>query len=99
MQPHDFIKKGQEHKVSKLKKCIYGLKHTYRSGNITFDQTNKTYGFDQSLDESYIYKHIKDDKAIFFVLYVDDILFIRNDAGVFTSDKTVLHNIRHEGPG
>ena len=34
-----------------------------------------------------VYKYFKDKKVVFLVLYVDDILLIRNDTGVLTSVK------------
>ena len=35
----------------------------------------KSYGFRQNVDELLVYKNFKDEKMIFLVLYVDDILF------------------------
>ena len=47
----------------------------------------KTYGFEQNVDEPCFYKKFKDKKVVFLVLYVDDILLIKNDMGVLTSVK------------
>ena len=80
----------QENKVCKLLKSIYGIKQASRSWNIRFDQAVKTYGFEQNVDEPCVYKHFKDEKVAFLVLYVDDILLIRNDIGVLTSIKVWL---------
>ena len=56
MQPKGFIGKNQEHMVCKLKRSIYGLKQASRSWNIKFDQAIKSFGFEQNLDESCVYK-------------------------------------------
>ena len=45
VQPEGFIIKGQEKKVCKLQKSIYGLKQASRSWNIKFDQLVKSFGF------------------------------------------------------
>ena len=52
-----------------------------------FDNVIKTYGFEQNVDESCVYKRIIDKKVVFFVLYVDDILLIGNDMGVLSDVK------------
>ena len=90
VQSDGFKAKGQENKVCKLLKSIYGLKQASRSWNIRFDQAVKAYGFEQNVDEPCVYKHFKDQKVVFLVLYVDDILLIGNDTGVLTSVKVWL---------
>ena len=82
MQPEDFIAKKQEHMVCKLKMSIYGLKQASRSWNIRFDQTIKSFGFEQNLYEPCVYERHQDKEVMFLVLYVDDILLIGNDVGV-----------------
>ena len=79
IQPEGFIAQGQKQKVCKLQRSIYRLKQTSRSWNIRFDTTIKSYNFEQNIDEPYVYKHIMDEKVIFLILYVDDILLIGND--------------------
>ena len=81
MQPEGFIAKNQEHMVCKLKKSIYRLKQASRSWNIKFDQVIKSFGFEQNLDEPYVYKRYRDKVVMFLVLYVDNILLIGNDVG------------------
>ncbi|KAL4017163.1 hypothetical protein IC575_024839 [Cucumis melo] len=48
-QPEGFITQGQEQKVCKLNRSIYGLKQASRSWNIRFDTAIKSYGFDRML--------------------------------------------------
>ena len=90
MPPDGFIEKGQEHMLYKLKRSIYGLKQAFRSLNACFDQANKSYGFDQCLYESCVYKNCDGSVVVFLVLYVDDILLIGNDVGVLSSVKVWL---------
>ena len=91
IQPEGFIAKGQERKVCKLLRSIYGLKQASRSWNQRFDQAIKTFGFEQNVDEPCVYKRIKDGKVVFLILYVDDILLIGNDVGNLSSVKLWLH--------
>ena len=68
-----------ESKVCKLNKSIYGFKQASRSWNMHFDKVIKMYSFVRNGEESYIYKWTNDSVIIFFILYMDDILLIRND--------------------
>ena len=87
MQPEGFVAKGQQQKVCKLLRSIYGLKQASRSWNLHFDETIKTYGFEQNVDEPCVYKYIKEKKVVFLVLYVDDILLIGNDVETLSNVK------------
>ena len=59
MQLEGFIAKNQEHMVCKLKRSIYGLKQSFRSWNIIFDQAIKSFGFEQNLMNHVCTKDIK----------------------------------------
>ena len=72
MQPDGFVAKNQEQRVCKLQKSIYGLKHTYRSWNIHFDQVIKSFGFP---DESCVYMKSEGGRVIFLVLYMSTTSF------------------------
>ena len=89
-QPDGFIKEGQEQKVCKLLKSIYGLKQASRSWNLRFDETIKTYGFEQNIDEHCVYKLINEQTVVFLVLYVDDILLIGNNVVKLSEIKNWL---------
>ena len=57
-QPVGFISHGQELKVCKLMKSIYGLKQASHSWNIRFDEAIKSFGFSQNTDEPCVYKKV-----------------------------------------
>ena len=78
-QLNGFIKEGQEQKVYKLLKSIYGLEQSSKSWNLRFDETIKTYSFKQNIDEPCVYKLVNKQTVVFLVLYVDDILLIRHN--------------------
>ena len=59
-QPEGFIIKGQENKVYKLKKAIYGLKQASHAWNKQADKSLKSLGFKQCLSDSGIYVTITD---------------------------------------
>ena len=76
--------------VCKLHESIYGLKQVSRSWNRHFDQAIKTLDFNQNEDEPCLYKKTLESMVVFLVLYVDDILLIGNDVGLFSSSKIWL---------
>ena len=88
-QPEGFTFKDSN-KVCKLQRSIYGLKQTSRSWNIRFDETVKEFGFSQNMDEPCVYKKVNGSAVVFLVLYVDDILLIRNNVSVLQSIKIWL---------
>ena len=90
VQLEGFIAKGQEKKVCKLQKSIYGLKQTSRSWNIRFDKSVKLFEFIQCPDEPCVYKRSSGNVIVFLILYVDDILIIGNDVGTLSSIKVWL---------
>ena len=50
----------------------------------------KSFDFIKKEEESCVYKRINESTIIFFVLYVDDILFIENDISILTMVKRWL---------
>ena len=72
-QPEGYKTHEQQQKVYKLLKSIYGLKQASRSWNLRFDETIKTYGFEQNVDEPCVIS------LVFLIFYFDDILLIGNE--------------------
>ena len=88
----DFVAGRKDNLVCKLQKSIYRLKQVSRSWNIRFDQAVKSFGFTQNLDEPFVYKKSQGKVVAFLVLYVDDILLIKNDVGMLSTVKVWLAN-------
>jgi transposase InsO family protein len=78
-QPIAFIKQGQEHKVCRLLKSIYGLKQSSRQWYIRFHNAIISYDFKMINEDHCVYIKRSKDKFIILSLYVDDILIAGND--------------------
>eukprot|EP00253_Pinus_taeda_P007207 PITA_07207 len=74
-QPLRYEKKGEEHKVCKLKKALYRLKQAPRAWYSRIDSYLLDNEFDKCEGEPTIYIKEKDGKILIVVLYVDDVIF------------------------
>jgi hypothetical protein len=89
-QPEGFVNPKQVRKICKLQKSIYGLKQAYRSWNMDFDEVVKGFGFMKNVEGPCVYKKVSGSAVVFLVLYVDDILLIRNDIPLLEAVKSSL---------
>ena len=55
-----------------------------------FDRAIRSYNFINNEDEPCVYKKINEIVIPFLVLYMDDIIIIGNDVGMFSSVKAWL---------
>ena len=78
-QPEGFVDPKNPNKVCKLQRSVYGLKQASPSWNLHFDEKVKEFGFLKNEDEPCVYKKASRSIVVFLILYVDDILLIRND--------------------
>ena len=78
-------------KCAKLQRSIFRLVQASRSWNIHFDELIKAYGFIQTYGEACIYKKVSGSSVAFLILYVDDILLIRNDTKFLNGIKGYLN--------
>ena len=76
--------------MCKLQRSIYGLVQAFQSWNIRFDEVIKAYGFIQTFGEACIYKKVSGSSIAFLILYVDDILLIRNNVEFSGKHKRVF---------
>jgi hypothetical protein len=78
-QPKGFVIEGKENFGCHLTKSIYGLKEAFRQWYLKFDDTIRKFGFKKNEEDNYIYAKFKNEKFIFLVLYVDDMLLASSD--------------------
>jgi hypothetical protein len=71
-------------------KSIYGLKQASRSWNLHFNEVVKGFGFIKNVEEPCVYKKVSWSAVVFLVLYVDDILLVRNDIPMMEVVKSSL---------
>ena len=77
-QPLCFESKGQECKVCKLKRSIYGLIRASRQWNIKFHHAILKDGFKMMEKDHCMYLKRSNNDFVILSLYVDDILLVRN---------------------
>lgn len=100
-QPEGFLVEGEEDKVYRLRKAVYGLKQSARMWNKKADKVLKDLGYKKSLHESCIYFKIDNSSMVIIALYVDDFFIFHNDKDELNSVKKELSNhfkIKDLGP-
>jgi hypothetical protein len=78
-----FIVKGKEHMRCHMRKSIYGLKQASRQWYLKFDETVRSFGFKENEEDNCIYAKFRNEKFIFLILYVDDILLASSDVSCY----------------
>jgi Reverse transcriptase (RNA-dependent DNA polymerase). len=73
-QPPGFVVAGEEDKVLRLRKALYGLQQAPRAWNAKLDCTLKELGFDQNKHEHAMYRHNNGSSAMLIGVYVDDLV-------------------------
>ena len=89
-QPEGFETKGQERKVCKLRRSIYGLKQSSRQWYFRFHRAIISNEFTMVEEDHCVY--VKRSKKSFLILslYVDDILLAENDKEMIVTTKVWL---------
>ena len=73
-QPPGYEKKGDEDKVPKLSKPLYGLRQAPRAWNSKLDQTLVSMGFEKCPLEHAVYKKFSGNSTLLVGVYVDDLI-------------------------
>jgi hypothetical protein len=87
-QPQGYVHKGSEQKVYKLKKALYGLKQAPRAWYSRIEAHFVKAGFERCHFEHILFtKTAKGGKILIVSLYVDDLIFTKNDESMFVEFK------------
>jgi hypothetical protein len=86
-QPPGFVVAGNEGKVLRLRKALYGLRQAPRAWNAKFDATMASLGFQRSSSEHGIYTRSRGDGRLIVGVYVDDLIITGTSDKVITAFK------------
>ena len=90
-QPIGYVVEGREDKVLKLKKALYGLKQAPRAWNSRIEKYFQVNGFSKCPREHALHCKVHKNGDILIVcLYVDDLIFIGKNPGMFEDFKKVM---------
>lgn len=73
-----FVIKGQEHKICKFQRSIYGLKQSSKQRYLRFHQAISNNEFMMTNKSHCVYTKWSKESFIIISLYVDDMLLVRN---------------------
>ncbi|KAJ9565938.1 hypothetical protein OSB04_001904 [Centaurea solstitialis] len=94
-QPEGFEKVGEQGKVYKLEKALYGLRQAPRAWNIKLDGILREMGFQRCLHESAVYTKVSRGEYIIVAVYVDD-LFVTGTCHEITSQFKSMMSSKFE---
>lgn len=87
-QPQGYQKKGEEDKVYKLRKALYGLRQTPRAWYSKIESYFLKEGFEKCPLEHTLFIKVGENGMILIVsLYVDDLIFTGNNSDMFEEFK------------
>lgn len=90
-QPEGTVREGDEGKVMRLLKCLYGLKQSPRQWNIYIDTVLKQLGFRRLKSGFGIYVKGEGEDAVYIALYVDDLFLVGRKLSNIEVVKRGLH--------
>ena len=90
-QPEGFSEPGQEHKVLRLKRTIYGLKQAALKWWEVLDESMAALGFKRLLSDSEVFVYISKGKGtVIAIIYIDDALFMGTDLSLVNKLKSAF---------
>ena len=92
-QPEGFILSGNEKKVCKLVKSLYGLKQTPKQWHEKFDKAILLNGFHHNGVDKCMYSKFTKDFGVIIYLYIDDMLIFSTNMIEIVETKRYLTSI------
>ena len=92
-QPPGFVVDGQEHKVLRLQKALYGLRQAPRAWNAKLDTSLHALGFKRSEAEHAVYRRSNGDEMLLVGVYVDDLVIAGSSINEVTRFKQEMTNL------
>jgi hypothetical protein len=92
-QPPGFIHSGQEHKVLKLHKALYGLHQAPRAWNLKLDEKLDMLGFAKCTADHAIYCRGGKGQRLIVGVYVDDLLITGTSTKSIVSFKQEMATV------
>jgi len=75
-QPEGFVVPGQENKICKLIRSLYGLRQAPKQWDQKFDEVALSYGFGINESDKCVYSKFEHGKGVIICLYVHDMLIL-----------------------
>ena len=72
--PPGYAIAGEEGKVYRLRKALYGLRQAPHAQNVKLDATLKKMGFKQSAHEAAVYRRGNGRNVLLVSVYIDDLI-------------------------
>ncbi|GBO15518.1 hypothetical protein AVEN_189587-1 [Araneus ventricosus] len=91
-QPEGYIEAGQEQKICKLNKAIYGLKQAARAWHLKIEESRMQYGFEQSKADPCLFKFANNGNSMYIIVYVGDLLI----AGKEEDIRKIINELEEE---
>ncbi len=78
-QPEGYVVPGKEHLVCKLNKSLYGLKQSAKAWNTKMNDVLLKQGFVRSEADQCLYVKFENNRYLYVLAYVDDLLIVGTD--------------------
>lgn len=93
-QPESYVVSGQEQKVCRLTKAIYGLKQAARAWNLNCTNRYQNWVFAKVQPINALYIQTTDNTTIYVIVYLDDFLIAGEDKNI----NKLISNLNKEYP-